>query len=143
MSADHSDLPKPWVRLLLTGLALCFSGIIALSAWLTPDPRGFGTHQQLGLPPCFLREYTGVSCPHCGMTTSFSQTIRGDFDQAWSANPLGAPLFLAVSAAIPWLLVTAATGHWFLTNRPFRIIVWTAILFGGGTVLMWIIRLLF
>ena len=77
------------------------------------------------------------------MTTSFSHTIRGNLDQAWKANPLGAPLFLAVAAAIPWLLITAATGRWFLTEKPFRIIVWTAILFGGGTVLIWIIRLLF
>ena len=120
-----------------------FLGIIALSAWLKPDPRGYGTHQQLGLPPCLLLELTGIRCPHCGMTTSFSYTIRGHLGAAWRANPLGTPLFLAVVLAIPWLLATAISGRWILTNRPFQIIVWTAILFTTGTVFMWLTRLLF
>ena len=46
--------------------------VFGIAVWLKPDPRGFGTHQQLGLPPCTFRSLTGTNCPHCGLTTSFS-----------------------------------------------------------------------
>ncbi|NBO19844.1 MAG: DUF2752 domain-containing protein, partial [Proteobacteria bacterium] len=39
--------------------------------WLTPDARGLGTHEQLGLPPCGFYLWYGLPCPSCGMTTSW------------------------------------------------------------------------
>src|SRR5437764_12357438 len=64
---------------LLAGLAL--AAMLGLAAWLTPDPHGLGTHQQLGLPQCSVLKAFHVRCPACGMTTSWAYTVRG---QLWS-----------------------------------------------------------
>src|SRR5689334_25333620 len=36
-------------RAILVALALATAGILGLARWLEPDPRGYGTHEQLGL----------------------------------------------------------------------------------------------
>src|SRR3954447_16098360 len=59
-------------RLVLAGVAVCLGTVLGVACWLRPDPRGMGTHQQLGLPPCTFYLYTDVPCPSCGMTTSFT-----------------------------------------------------------------------
>jgi hypothetical protein len=91
-------------------LAFAFLGVLGVARWLRPDPAGFGTHQQLGLPPCQFARLTGRPCPSCGMTTAFAWTVRGRFDRAWGANPAGALLAPACAALVPWLLVGAARG---------------------------------
>ncbi|MCS7300882.1 MAG: DUF2752 domain-containing protein [Fimbriimonadales bacterium] len=86
-----------WARwshaLLLIGVAVMFG----LGLYLTPDARGHGTHQQLGLPPCTVYYLTGRPCPSCGLTTSVSAILHGQFALAWRANPTG---FLIVGAAV-------------------------------------------
>src|ERR1700742_4113164 len=78
------------VLLLLWGLFLC-SGFL-LARWLEPDPRGFGTHQRMGFPPCTFRVMTGFPCPSCGMTTCFAHYTRGQWQQALDANAAGGVL---------------------------------------------------
>jgi hypothetical protein len=46
-------------RRLLVGLGAFLLAMLAAAAWLQPDPRGFGTHQQLGLPPCTFQALFG------------------------------------------------------------------------------------
>lgn len=85
-----------WARrshaLLLLGVLV----MVAVGLYLTPDPAGHGTHQQLGLPPCTIYYLTGRPCPSCGLTTSVSAILHGQFGLAWRANPMG---FIIVAAA--------------------------------------------
>jgi hypothetical protein len=86
-----------WVRwshaLLLLGV-LVMAGV---GLYLTPDLAGHGTHQQLGLPPCTIYYLTGRLCPSCGLTTSVSAIVHGQFALAWRANPIG---FLIAAGAV-------------------------------------------
>ena len=76
-------------------LILPFSGVV-VARFLTPDPRGLGTHQQLGLPPCSMRMLFDIPCPSCGMTTSWSLFSRGNFVGSIETNTGG---FLLASLA--------------------------------------------
>jgi hypothetical protein len=52
-----------WARwshaLLLLGVLV----MVGVGLYLSPDPAGHGTHQQLGLPPCTIHFLTGRPCP--------------------------------------------------------------------------------
>lgn len=86
-----------WARwshaLLLLGVLVMFG----VGWYLTPNPEGHGTHQQLGLPPCTIYFLTGRPCPSCGLTTSVSAIVHGQFGLAWRANPIG---YLVVAVAV-------------------------------------------
>ena len=86
-----------WARwshaLLLLGVLV----MVGVGLYLTPDPAGHGTHQQLGLPPCTIYYLTGRPCPSCGLTTSVSAILHGQLVLAWRANPMG---FVMVAAAL-------------------------------------------
>lgn len=94
----------------LLALALGLVGILAMARRLEPDPRGYGTHLQLGLQPCAFATLTGRLCPTCGMTTSFAWFARGDLRRAWVVNPAGCLLALGIGPAIVWLVAAAAKG---------------------------------
>lgn len=57
---------------------------------------------------CPLRRLTGVPCPFCGMTTSFSHLAGGRVSQAFIASP-GGPILFAVTVVavmvLAWALV--------------------------------------
>ncbi len=91
--------------------------LLATARTLTPDPRGYGTHEQLGLSACGFARLTGCRCPTCGMTTSWSHAARGNASGALAANGGGAVLFVLAAAAIPWLIASAIVGQW-LGGRP-------------------------
>ena len=77
------------IRCSLLVAAAGLAGLLVLARKLEPDPRGFGTHTQLGLRPCAFLTVTGRLCPTCGMTTSFAWFVRGRIDRSWQANPAG------------------------------------------------------
>jgi hypothetical protein len=79
--------------LLLLGVLV----MVGVGLYLTPEPAGHGTHQQLGLPPCTIYYLTGRPCPSCGLTTSVSAILHGQFGLAWRANPMG---FVIVAGAL-------------------------------------------
>ena len=84
--------------------------VLGIAAWLRPDPRGFGSHQQLGLPPCTFEALTRIPCPGCGLTTSFTNMAHAHVIDAFAAHLMGPPLFLitvAVAVGSPWALRTA------------------------------------
>ena len=88
------------------------ASVLAVAATLSPDSRGYGTHEKLGLPPCGFKSTTGFPCATCGMTTSFSHAAHGDLIASFQNQPMGA--LLAVLTAIFALLglyglVTGAT----------------------------------
>jgi hypothetical protein len=82
-------------------------GLLVVARELEPDPRGFGTHTQLGLPRCAFLRVTGRLCPTCGMTTSFSWLTRGRIDRSWQANPAGCLYALLTVPLIGWLALSA------------------------------------
>lgn len=92
-------------------LALALAAVLGIARGLEPDPRGHGTHTQLGLPPCAFATMTGRRCPACGLTTAFAWVVRGRFDRAAAANPAGVLLALGCVAGIPWLLASAHRGR--------------------------------
>ncbi len=97
-------------------LALALVVVMVVARTLTPDPRGFGTHTQLGLWPCAFKAATGTPCPTCGMTTSFAWYARGEVARSWGANPAGVGLASTCVILVPWLLMVSARGRpW-----PFR-----------------------
>lgn len=49
---------------------------------------------------CPLRRMTGVPCPFCGMTTSFSHLAGGRFWESFVASPLGPVLFIGTVIAV-------------------------------------------
>lgn len=63
--------------------------ITAIGIYLHPDHLGHGTHQQLGLPPCPSVLFLDRPCPGCGLTTSWSALLHGDFALAFRAHPFG------------------------------------------------------
>jgi hypothetical protein len=77
------------------------AGVLVIARVLTPDPSGFGTHTQLGLPPCFFLQLTSLPCPACGLTTAFAHMARLEITSALHANVLGLPLFLLTALALP------------------------------------------
>jgi len=104
-----------WARwsyaLLLLGVLVMFG----VGWYLTPNPEGHGTHQQLGLPPCTIYFLAGRPCPSCGLTTSVSAILHGQFGLAWRANPIG---FLIVAAAVAVGLNSLLA---LISGRTFRI----------------------
>ena len=103
-----------WTWLLVSGLCL---GAIVLAIVLSPDPRGHGTHEQLGLPPCSFMLTSGLPCPTCGMTSAFTLVVRGKVIEGFVAQPAGAALCLLAIIMLPISLWTVATGrsigvHW-------------------------------
>lgn len=101
---------RGWHALLLVGVLM----MVAVGLYLTPDARGHGTHQQLGLPPCTIHFLTGRPCPSCGLTTSVSAVLHGQFALAWRANPLG---FVIVGAALLAALNSLVALTWGRTLR--------------------------
>lgn len=111
--AHHRPLPKlsfvhRAVAALISGLCIA---VLVIAARLHPDPSGIETHLQLGLQPCGLLRTTGVPCPTCGMTTSFSFLAHGQILSSLHAQPAGT-FFAFCTAMAAWVgLYIAATGR--------------------------------
>ena len=112
--------PDTATRCILSLMALGILSVFVLATFLEPDPRGLGTHEQLGLPPCSFLQWTGHRCPHCGMTTSFSWLVRGQLSRAWTCNPCGPLLALGMVVWASWSAVVAVMGRWLWTSQPFQ-----------------------
>lgn len=115
--------------------------VLGAAVMLTPDPRGFGTHEQLGLPQCSFLEYTGLKCPHCGMTTSLSYVVRGQWYAALRANPSGLILAAVLSAASPWCLAVAVAGRWLGVDSPAPWLIYGTLSFLVITCVFWIMQM--
>lgn len=105
-------------RLLLAVWCLFLISGFSLSVYLSPSPRGFGTHEQLGLAPCSFEYLTSLPCPSCGMTTSFSHFVRGQWPRALRASTTAFVLALVCASMIPWCLVSLHKKHLFKVDRP-------------------------
>ena len=120
-------------------LAAC-SMILTMMAWLVPAKAEYGTHEQMGLPPCSFLERTGYPCPTCGLTTSVSAMVHGKFFLACKSHLVGVVVFLALIVLSVASAIEVFTGRGML-NRLGKIQWWLAGgligLFGG-----WIVKLI-
>jgi len=126
----------------LLWLSIVAGSVLALAAASTvePDVRGYGTHTQLGLPPCGFLTLTGSPCPGCGLTTAFAYGIRGHWSMAASANPLGLALFFVVCSCVPLGLTAALRGWSFdAVVERFALNRW-ALALAGCAIVVWIVR---
>ena len=114
--------------------------LFVTAAFVRPDPRGFGTHQRLGLPPCTFQQLTGVRCPSCGMTTSWSHLVRGRVFRSFQTNSGGALIGIMCVILTPWSLVSGLRGQWLWRPIGEWVAVGLVILLLGVTLIDWGIR---
>lgn len=112
----------PRLVALITALALL--GVLGVAAYLNPDSRGLGTHEQLGvigLKECTFLVSTGYPCATCGMTTSFAHAAEGNLRASFLAQPFGFLLALASATGFWIALHVAVTGS--RAAQPFRVLL--------------------
>lgn len=141
MSATHQSI-SPWLRWLCLLSGVGVMTLLALARSLTPSPLGFGTHQQLGLPPCTSIFLWESRCPACGMTTSWALATHGDLVAAARTNVGGLLLAIIALAFFPascYFFATgrATRGYWFSTVLAVSLA--TAMVLA---IVQWLIRLL-
>ena len=107
----ETDQPRSGSHLLVLGLILGLLGVMVLLALVAePDPRGFGTHEQLGLWPCRMKQWTGLPCPGCGVTTSVTHAVQGRPLESLRVQPLGLLVALALPPLALWGLLVHRRG---------------------------------
>jgi hypothetical protein len=117
LSADDPPLRfRIWVRGALVFIALFLISGFSLAIYLSPykddgSARRMETHRQLGLPECSFKEKTGMPCPSCGMTSSFSLFVRGDLWNSMKANWVGTLLATFCLLLIPWCIASVYLGR--------------------------------
>ena len=95
-------------------LAACLGAplaLLALGLYLTPDPRGWGTHEQLGFRPCMPMRLWSFPCPGCGVTTSVALAAHGQPLAALRVQPFGLVALAVAAAAGVWAVVGHARGR--------------------------------
>src|SRR6185503_2475994 len=85
--------------LLLLGAVALPIVLLGLGRALHPDPRGFGTHEQLGFKACLPMRLWNFPCPGCGVTTSIALMAHGRPLAALRTQPFG-PIVLATALAV-------------------------------------------
>ncbi|WZO96520.1 DUF2752 domain-containing protein [Isosphaeraceae bacterium EP7] len=137
-----SHLLGGWCRGALAAAALGLIAVLAVARLVEPDPRGYGTHERLGLSPCAFLTLTGKPCPSCGMTTSFAWFARGRLDRAFSANAAGVLLAPTCLVIVPWLLASALRGRPWGTRTVAEPLVRLVVAIAAISLLAWTIRIL-
>jgi hypothetical protein len=123
-------------------LGLGLLGLLILASCLRPDPRGFGTHEQLGLPPCSFGIVAGIRCPACGMTTSWAYATHGQWSDALRMHAGGTLLAVAAAVTSAGAIGASVSGKWPL-RRPSEaavialVAVATALVLGEWMVRLW------
>jgi len=84
--------------------------MVLLAFVATPDARGHGTHEQLGLSPCRMMQWTGIPCPGCGVTTSVTLAAQGHPWQSFLVQPFGLLTALALPLLTLWSIVEHRRG---------------------------------
>ncbi|MEN6493124.1 MAG: DUF2752 domain-containing protein [Thermoguttaceae bacterium] len=115
---------------------------LVVAGLLKADRRGYGTHQQLGLPPCTFLVLFGHRCPSCGMTTAWSNLAQGQWHAALRANVVGTVLGVLDLTAAVWLLLVAGRGRWLGWIPNSRTGAWIAALLVMAMLVEWGLRLL-
>ena len=97
--------PEHWGVLAFAGLTLVV--LLVLGLFLSPDPSGVGTHEQLGMRACMTMDRWNVPCPGCGVTTSVTLATQGRLLDSFLNQPFGFAVALAMVGFVLW----AGVGH--------------------------------
>ena len=121
-------------RILAAGVAGCCLAVLLIAAWLPPSPSGTGTHTRgLGLPPCNFLVTTGLPCPACGMTTSFSWLAKGNLPASLYVQHMGTVLALLAAACVwggSYIAISGRPAHRLLRLLPSRYTLLPLLLLG-------------
>src|SRR2546430_199836 len=98
-------------RLVALAIASACLATLVIAAVLKPSPQGLGTHTAMGFQNCQFLERTGIPCPSCGMTTSTSWFVRGNWLASFYVQPMGFVIALGLAATFWGTLYIAATGR--------------------------------
>ncbi len=98
------------VALILVGVG---GLLVFLLLQITPDGRGHGTHEQLGMQPCGWPMAWDIPCPTCGVTTAACHLVHLSPLRSIQTQPFGA----ALAAFGLWAAVYAA--FCLVTRRSF------------------------
>lgn len=132
---------RGWVRLILVLVAGGLVAVFAIAAWLNPYKDGEvwleETHTQMGFPRCTFKKITGVPCPSCGMTSSFSLLIHGDPWNSLRANFVGTLLAVFLLVLAPWSLLSALWGRWLWVRDVEQALVRVVVVFVVLLFLRW------
>jgi len=93
-------------------ISMAALAVLVVAVALPPSAAGVGTHRQMGFPPCAFMMATGLPCPTCGMTTSFSHFVRGNWLASFYVQPMGFVLAI-LTGTVFWAGIYIA-----LTGRP-------------------------
>jgi hypothetical protein len=115
--------------------------LLFVARTLEPASRGYGTHQQLGLPPCTMQMLAGLPCPGCGMTTSWSYVTRGEVIASMKSN-LGGFLLAIYSTAFAGVSLRMAVRGELPSLDIQRWLTITLLIIVGITFIDWLQRLL-
>lgn len=132
------DSPTRWSLLLL---AAGLVGLLGVARWLEPDPRGYGTHTQLGLGPCAFATLTGRPCPSCGMTTAFAWFTRGFPLRAWRASPVGCLMVGLIPWVATWLGLCSWAGRPLVSRSLGRSLMGLVVGLVFASLVFWLLRI--
>ena len=144
MNSSNSIEPVRFDWVIRLPMVLFGFGLLTLFAiaWtLEPNPRGWGTHQQLGFPPCSLEVLLDIRCPACGMTTAWAHLIRGQLVDSFHANCGGALLAIVSMVVAPWMLISGLVGRWIVRPPNEWVVVAVAVAILLVTLVDWAVRL--
>jgi hypothetical protein len=127
-------------RIGLLAASLLLVAGFCLARLLEPDPRGYGTHQKLGLPECTFQLFWNRPCPGCGMTTAFAYLVRGQWGAAARANPAGVLLGVTCAALIPWMWLSAWRGKTVGVDQPLQALLLLVIGIATANLAVWGLR---
>jgi hypothetical protein len=114
---------------------------LGVASQLRPEPRGFGTHEQLGLPPCSFATWFGRRCPACGMTTAWAHVAHGQWSAAVRTHVSGTVLAI-LAAPIALAALVAAVGGRESSWVPDEVMLaGVAVALAGAVVSEWLVRL--
>jgi hypothetical protein len=116
--------------------------VLLLASQLRPDPRGWGTHEQLGLPPCTFLTVVGKRCPACGMTTAWANATHGRLADALRANASGTLLAGVALVVAAWALIVAVRGKTLAWHPGETAIAGLAVSLTGLVLCEWAVRVL-
>ncbi|GAB4136568.1 MAG: hypothetical protein Fur0037_01240 [Planctomycetota bacterium] len=121
---------SPWIDRAVAVLAVAAAiAALVLLLPIEPDPRGYGTHEQLGMTPCSWPFVYGIPCPTCGCTTAATLLLHGRPLAAAAAQPFGAAACLSLLASAAFCLFALVRGRSVL-DVVARLPFWRITLFG-------------
>ena len=126
------------------GILVLSAGVLLAALLLAVTREGHVKLPLVGIAMpwgCVWRQVTGLDCPGCGLTRCFVAAAHGNFAAALKFHPMGAVLFVAVVAQLPYRgmqLWRLARGKKELKCPLLLAVPW---LLGAGFVVQWVLKI--